>query len=95
MCPLRALARKPKVLLADELSLGLAPLVVERLLAAVRHAADQGCAVILVEQHVRKALKIADHAVVMQRGRIVQRGSGAEMRRRITEIESSYLAHTN
>ncbi|MDH4144594.1 MAG: ABC transporter ATP-binding protein, partial [Acidimicrobiia bacterium] len=72
----RALARKPQVLLADELSMGLAPLIVKRLLEAVRAAADQqGTAVLLVEQHVRKALVYADRAYVMRRGRIELSGS--------------------
>ncbi|HYF44934.1 MAG TPA: ATP-binding cassette domain-containing protein, partial [Acidimicrobiales bacterium] len=67
----RALGRRPKVLLADELSLGLAPLIVSRLLQAVRTAADeQGVGVLLVEQHVRQALKVADRVHVMERGRI-------------------------
>ena len=89
----RALARKPKVLLADELSLGLAPLIVKRLLEAVREAADsQGTAVLLVEQHVRKALVYADRAYVMRRGRIELSGTATEMRGRITEIEEQYLS---
>ena len=89
----RALARRPKVLLADELSMGLAPLIVKRLLEAVRAAADQqGTAVLLVEQHVRKALVYADRVYVMRRGRIELEGSAHEMRGRIDEIEDQYLS---
>ena len=89
----RALARKPRVLLADELSMGLAPLVVKRLLEAVRAAADQqGTAVLLVEQHVRKALKYADRAYVMRRGRIELSGSAADLSSRIDAIEDQYLS---
>jgi branched-chain amino acid transport system ATP-binding protein len=89
----RALSRKPRVLLADELSMGLAPLVVKRLLEAVRAAADQrGTAVLLVEQHVRKALRYADRAYVMRRGRIELSGSAAELRARIHDIEDHYLS---
>lgn len=89
----RALARRPRLLLADELSLGLAPLIVERLLQAVRAAADeQGAGVLMVEQHARKALKFADRAIVMQRGRMVLSLTGAEARERIREIEELHLA---
>lgn len=89
----RALARKPRVLLADELSMGLAPLIVKRLLEAVRAAADElGTAVLLVEQHVRKALHYADRAYVMRRGRIELAGSAADLRSRIGEIEDQYLS---
>jgi branched-chain amino acid transport system ATP-binding protein len=87
----RALARKPRVLLADELSMGLAPLIVKRLLDAVRAAADRGAAVLLVEQHVRKALRYADRAYVMRRGRIELSGTATELRSRINEIEDKYL----
>ena len=79
------------MLLADELSLGLAPLVVERLLIALRKAADNGLGVLLVEQHVRKALKVADRVYVLQRGRIVYTGTGEEARRDIDVIEAAYL----
>lgn len=87
----RALGRKPRVLLADELSLGLAPLVVDRLLAAVRKAADEGVGVLLVEQHSRKALSVADQAIVMRQGRIVLRGTAESLSRRTEEVEAAYL----
>jgi len=87
----RALARKPRVLLADELSLGLAPLVVRRLLEAIREAALRGCGVLIVEQHARQALEYADRAYVMRRGRIVLSGSADELRGRLDEIEDAYL----
>jgi branched-chain amino acid transport system ATP-binding protein len=90
----RALSRTPKLLLADELSLGLAPLVVDRLLGAVRKAADSGLGVLLVEQHVRKALTYADRGYVMRRGQIVMSGTATELQNRIDEIEMTYL-HTS
>jgi branched-chain amino acid transport system ATP-binding protein len=88
----RALSRKPRVLLADELSMGLAPLVVKRLLDAVVRAATQmGTAVLLVEQHVRKALEHCDRAYVMHRGRIALSGSRGELLAQLTDIENHYL----
>ncbi|MGW0761475.1 ABC transporter ATP-binding protein [Streptomyces sp. NPDC002814] len=88
----RALCRSPRLLLADELSLGLAPLVVDRLLHAVRETADQGLGALLVEQHVRKVLDIADRVYVLRRGRIVMTGTPQELRENLNAIESSYLA---
>ena len=88
----RALASAPSVLLCDELSLGLAPLIVDRLLKAIRAAARQGVAVLLVEQHVRAALAVADRAYVMRRGTIVMTGTAAEVGARLEEVESSYLS---
>ncbi len=89
----RALGRQPQVLLADELSLGLAPLIVDRLLAVVREAADQrGVGVLLVEQHVRKALTIADRVYVMERGTVVMTGTADEARAKLTQIEAAYLS---
>jgi len=87
----RVLASEPRVLLADELSLGLAPMVVERLLAAVRAAADQGVAVILVEQHVRQALAIADRVHVLRRGRVVMSGDADDLRGDAEGIAAHYL----
>ena len=81
------------MLLADELSLGLAPIIVTNLLAAVRDAADErGVGVLLVEQHVRQALKIADRVYVMERGRIVLSGTADEVAGQIDKIEAAYLA---
>jgi branched-chain amino acid transport system ATP-binding protein len=88
----RALARGPKLLLADELSLGLAPLVVARLLQAVRSAADEfGTGVLLVEQHARKALHYVDRVYVMRRGRVYMSLGAEDARRRIDQIEAAYL----
>ncbi len=88
----RALASAPRILLADEISLGLAPLITERILHAIRAAADQGLAVVLVEQHTRAALSIADHAYVLRRGSVALHGSTDEMHERMSEIEDTYLA---
>ena len=87
----RALSRNPSLLLADELSLGLAPMVVERLLTAVRAAADTGVAVILVEQHVRQALAVADQVHVLRRGRVVLSGSAEDLAHDADGIAAHYL----
>ncbi len=89
----RAVAREPKLLLVDELSLGLAPVVVKRLLQTVRRvASERSTGILLVEQHVRQALNIADRVYVMQRGRIVMSGTAAEVHGRIDEVEATYLS---
>ena len=88
-----ALSRSPAVVLADELSMGLAPMIVDRLFAALRTAADRGAGVLLVEQHVHKAMTIADRVYVMDRGRISITGTADELRQRVDEIQSSYLAN--
>jgi len=88
----RAIAAQPSVLLADELSLGLAPLICSRLLSAVRSVADRGAGVLLVEQRVRDALEVADRAYVISNGEVAISGSAVEIADRIEEIESTYLA---
>jgi sulfate-transporting ATPase len=86
----RALARSPKVLLVDEMSLGLAPEIVSRLMDVLRHVADEdGVAVILVEQHVHQALRIADRICVVAGGRMTLSGAVEEVRHR---VEDAYLA---
>jgi len=87
----RALGRDPEVLLADELSLGLAPQIVDRLLGTIRRAADEGLGVLLVEQQVEKALAVADRVYVLRGGRMVYGGPAADARRAIDEIEAAYL----
>jgi sulfate-transporting ATPase len=88
----RALCRRPKVILVDELSFGLSPLVVERLLLALRAAADQGVGVLIIEQHIRRTLEIADRGYFLLRGRVEMSGTAAELRDRLEDIENLYLA---
>jgi branched-chain amino acid transport system ATP-binding protein len=90
-----ALSRGPAVVLADELSMGLAPMIVDRLFAALRTAANRGAGVLLVEQHVHKAMNIADRVYVMDHGRIAITGSAEDLRHRVDAIQSSYLADSS
>jgi branched-chain amino acid transport system ATP-binding protein len=88
----RALIQEPKVLLIDEMSMGLAPLVVESLFATVhRIATDHGCAVLLVEQHVNIALEVADRACVLNRGSVVLRGSAEKLLAQTDQLEAAYF----
>lgn len=90
----RILAAKPRIILADELSLGLAPLVVKRLLKALRAAADAGAGVLLVEQHVPIALAHVDRACVLVRGRIALEAPAAELREHPERVSDLYLNGT-
>ena len=87
-----ALARRPRLLLIDELSLGLAPIIVEALLPIVRDFADRsGCAVILVEQHVQLALEISDRGMVLAHGEVVLEDDAAALRDNRELLANSYL----
>jgi branched-chain amino acid transport system ATP-binding protein len=89
----RALIQAPKVLLIDEMSMGLAPVIVESLLPIIRRVADESnAAVVLVEQHVQLALEVADTAVVLVHGGIVASGSADEVRREEATLAQAYLS---
>ncbi len=88
----RALASAPKVLMVDEMSLGLAPALVNRLMPRLRQFATQlGIGVLLVEQHVAVALRHVDRAYLLARGRIEAHGAADEMARHAARFEASYL----
>ncbi len=87
----RALMSRPRLLLLDEPSLGLAPMVVRQIFAAIRALnREQGLTVLLVEQNAFQALKLAHRGYVLVNGAITMEGSGAELLRR-PEVRSAYL----
>lgn len=88
----RALVREPRALLIDEMSMGLAPVVVEQLLPVVRRVADEtGAVVVLVEQYVQLALEVADDAMVLAHGEIVLAGDAKEIAADVEHLEAAYL----
>jgi branched-chain amino acid transport system ATP-binding protein len=88
----RGLVQRPKILLVDEMSMGLAPIIVENLLPVVRTLADTtGAVIILVEQHVQLALEVADQVVVLVHGQIALSGPAADLAGDPNRLETAYL----
>jgi branched-chain amino acid transport system ATP-binding protein len=86
----RALMARPKVLMLDEPSLGLAPILVETIFSIVREINSQGTTVLLVEQNANKALEVANRGYVLETGVIVQQGSGRDLLSS-EEVQKAYL----
>ena len=82
----RSLASDPALLLLDELSMGLAPLIVEQLYDTVAEIAEQGVSILVVEQFANSALRVADYAAVMHGGRVVATGEPAEIRHKLSDL---------
>lgn len=92
VCIAQALMSAPKVLVIDELSLGLAPLIVKRLADVLKVVAQQGMGVLLIEQFTTLALSISACALVLERGRVAYAGSADHLRNRPDILHGSYLA---
>lgn len=86
----RALMARPKILLLDEPSMGLAPILVKEIFRIIREINEQGTTILLVEQNARMALSIADRAYVMETGNIVSSGTGEELAQS-PDIQKAYL----
>src|SRR4051794_12546260 len=86
----RGLMARPRLLMLDEPSWGIAPKFVTKVIETIQHINRQGVAILLVEQNLHKALAIADHGYVIQTGRIVMQGSGAELLAS-DDIKQAYL----
>ena len=87
-----ALLAAPKILMVDEMSLGLAPMVVQHMLPAIRDLArEEGIAVLLVEQHVELALAVSDRAIVLNHGRVVLSGDAKDLLHNMDELKAAYF----
>lgn len=86
----RALMARPKVLLLDEPSMGLAPILIREIFDIIKHLNDAGITILLVEQNAKMALAIADYAYVLETGRIVLEGNAQELTES-DEIQKAYL----
>ncbi|MFT3999980.1 MAG: ABC transporter ATP-binding protein [Rhizobium sp.] len=88
----QAFVARPRFMIVDELSLGLAPAVVKRLAEALKIAADRGIGVLLIEQFANLALDLADQALVLERGRLVFSGAAATLKAQPDILHGAYLA---
>jgi branched-chain amino acid transport system ATP-binding protein len=87
----KALMARPELLILDEPSLGLAPLIVERIFEVIGEIRDRGVSVLMVEQHLEMALESADYAYILEMGSIVAEGTGAELEAD-TRVQEAYLS---
>ena len=86
----RALMAKPKIMLLDEPSMGLSPLLVKEIFNIIKNINEQGVTILLVEQNAKMALAIADRAYVLETGKIVMSGTGKELLNS-SDIKKAYL----
>jgi branched-chain amino acid transport system ATP-binding protein len=86
----RSLMARPRLLLMDEPSLGLAPMIVTEIFQVIKGLRDEGITIFLVEQNARRALEVADRGYVFERGRVVLEGTGAELANN-PQVQKSYL----
>ena len=86
----RALMQDPQMIMFDEPSLGLSPLLVQEVFKIIRELSRQGRTILLVEQNVHQALKIADYSYVLENGRVVHQGTGAELAQD-PKVQEAYL----
>jgi branched-chain amino acid transport system ATP-binding protein len=89
----RALVARPRLLLFDEPSLGLAPKIVSQIFLTLRELKNEGKTILLVEQNARQALRVADYGYVLERGHIIYRGSGEELLN-MPEVQRTYLGQS-
>ncbi len=88
----QALMARPRFILADELSLGLAPLIVKRLMSVLEALARKGCGILLIEQFTHVALRLADYVYVVNRGRVHFQDLPAEVKAKPSVLQEAYLA---
>jgi branched-chain amino acid transport system ATP-binding protein len=88
----KALLGRPKVLMIDEMSLGLAPKIVQEMLPSIRDLAkEEGIGVVLVEQHIELALSVADRGIILNHGRVVLQGGARDLLARREQVEAAYF----